>query len=91
MLLKHQNHNTCQNSLGKSPWADNVLRSVYCSSSEDDSPSSVVESSELGEVALLLILTALDDLQNRNINYDNGHPFGCVIQFTMGTNIICFF
>ena len=53
---------TCQNSWGKSPCADKVLRSVNCSSSEDDSPSSVVESSELGDVARLLILTARDDL-----------------------------
>ena len=53
---------TCQNSFGKSPCACNVLRSVNCSSSDSDS-SSVVESSELGEVARLLILTALEDLK----------------------------
>ena len=46
-----------------------VLRSINCSSSDEDSPSSVVESSELGEVALLLILTPLDDLKNFNKKY----------------------
>ena len=56
---------TCQNSWGKSPWACNVLRSVNVSSSEDDSPSSVVESSEPGDVARLLILTALEDLKKQ--------------------------